>query len=132
MWLQISIPVFTLAGGVVAGRFVKWLDRNRETREAQANRKPKFEVTALPSSRYRLQNIGDAAATGVWIDTAPYPRESLSKRPGEPFDLAVGQLVEFGIPTGDWEFTGGKVLQKPAAVVVRCAEIPEGVHVVIP
>ena len=132
MWLQISVPVFTLAGGFAAGRFAKRLDREQERREAQANRKPKFEVKALPSTRYRLYNIGDAAATGVRVDTSPYPRERLSKMPDEPFDLAVGQPVEFDMPTGAWEWTGGEVLPKPAAFVVSCAEIPEGVHVVIP
>jgi hypothetical protein len=45
--------------------------------------------------------------------------------PDEPFDLARDQPVDFIMSTGI-------NLPKPAAFVVRCVEIPDGVHVAVP
>jgi hypothetical protein len=125
LWLQVTLPAFTLIGGFVLGRVTKVLDRRQERREEQENRRPKFELTRLTGSGYRLQNVGDAAATGIRVDSGRYPRERLMRMPDEPFDLAEEQPVDFIMSTGI-------NLPKPAALFVRCAELPEGVHVAVP
>jgi hypothetical protein len=125
LWLQVSIPAFTLVGGFVVGRVTKVLDRRQERREEKANRRPRFELTYLNGSAYRLQNIGDAAATGIRVDSGGYPRGRLMRLPAEPFDLATDQPVDFVMSTGI-------NLPKPAALLIHCAELPEGVHVAVP
>jgi hypothetical protein len=125
LWLQISVPAFTLVGGFVFGRVTKVLDRRQERRDEQASRRPKFELTHLTGSGYRLQNVGDAAATDIRVDSGMYPRERLMRLPDDPFDLAQDQPADFIMSTGI-------NLPKPAALLVRCAELPEGVHVAVP
>jgi hypothetical protein len=45
--------------------------------------------------------------------------------PAEPFDLAKDQPVDFIMPMGI-------NLPRPAALLIHCAELPEGVHVAVP
>jgi len=125
LWLQVSIPTFTLVGGFVLGRVTKVLDRKQERRDEEANRRPRFELSRLTSSGYRLQNVGDAAATEIRVDSGRYPRDRLMRMPEEPFDLAKDQPIDFIMSTGI-------NLPKPAALLIRCAELPEGVHVAVP
>lgn len=125
LWLQISVPAFTRVGGFVLGRVTKVLDRRQERRDERANRRPRFELTHLSASGYRLQNVGDAAATEIRVDSDRYPRERLMRLPDEPFDLAENEPVDFIMSTGI-------NMPKPAALLVRCAELPDGVHVAVP
>lgn len=79
----------------------------------------------MSASGYRLQNVGDAAATEIRVDSDRYPRERLMRLPDEPFDLAENEPVDFIMSTGI-------NMPKPAALLVRCAELPDGVHVAVP
>ncbi|HWD05830.1 MAG TPA: hypothetical protein VG674_25615 [Amycolatopsis sp.] len=125
LWLQVVIPASTLVGGFALGRVTKALDRRQQRRDEAANRRPEFQVTRLTGSGYRLHNIGDTGATAIRIDSGSYPRERLMHLPEEPFNLAKDQPVDFIMSTGI-------NMPKPAAFVVRCAELPGGVHVPVP
>lgn len=66
--------------------------------------RPVAEVSALPISipastlvggvRYRLQNVGDSAATEIRVDSGRYRRERLMRLPDEPFELHCSRLRE--------------------------------------
>lgn len=44
--------------------------------------------------RYRLQNVSDAAATEIRVDSGRYRRERLMRLPDEPFELHCSRLRE--------------------------------------
>lgn len=85
---------------------------------------PDFTVELLQGGRYRLRNVGAAAATGLTVSPAP---------PGR----AVADLTEVArLPplasTAPFRVAGPWSSPAPAGLLVRCDQLPDGVGVPLP
>ncbi|WP_410596500.1 hypothetical protein [Amycolatopsis sp. lyj-23] len=124
VWLQIVLPVFTAVLGFGLGRLSKALDRRQERKDEQAlqakaeeARKPRFVVEHVRGELYRLVNVGERDASGVYFDDKDESFTQIGGRP-ERIQLGVRAAHEFNICVTDQ-------FQMPSRVLIICDQFDE-------
>jgi hypothetical protein len=127
LWLQICLPFLTAFLGFGLGRLGGAVDRRRQRREVAALRAPAFVMSWETGHRFRLSNVGDAAATNLRVDfgNEAYRNQKVLDF-HEPEVLGPGESFTFLM-------TNSRVERRPDQVRVSCDELPDvGMPVAVP
>lgn len=93
-------------------------------RPAAEARSPEFTVELLQGGRHRLRNVGTAAATGLTV-SVEHPDHLVA-------DLPDGVRLPPLASTEPFRVTGSWRSPAPAALLVRCDQLPDGAVVPLP